>query len=55
MPIANAQREAKGFPPLEVVTIDYVMAEDGRPISSTRIREGEIDSEGRLKTPGAGR
>lgn len=55
VPIANAQREAKGFAPLEVVTIDYVLAEDGRPISSTRIRSGEVDSQGRLKTLGAGR
>jgi pantetheine-phosphate adenylyltransferase len=48
VPIANAARAAKGFPPLEVVTVDYVLAEDGRPISSTRIRSGEIDFEGTL-------
>lgn len=49
VPIANAQRAAKGFPPLAVVTIDYVLADDSKPISSTRIRNGEIDSEGRLR------
>jgi pantetheine-phosphate adenylyltransferase len=46
--IANALREAKGFPPLEVVEVDYVLADDSRPISSSRIRAGEIDAEGRL-------
>ena len=46
--IANAMREAKGFPPLEVVIVDYVMADDSKPISSTRIRKGEIDPQGRV-------
>ena len=46
--LANALRAKRGFPPLELVTIDWVVAEDGRPISSTRIRKGEIDEEGRL-------
>ena len=49
VPIANELRSRKGYAPLEVVTIDYVMAEDKKPISSTRIRRGEIDSQGRLK------
>ena len=46
--LANALRAERGFPPLELVTIDWVEAEDGRPISSTRIRKGEIDEDGRL-------
>ena len=53
--LANRLRAERGFPPLELVFIDGVMAEDGRPISSTRIRKGEIDEEGRLvasKRPG---
>jgi len=49
VPLANIMRTRKGYPPLEVVTIDFVMAEDKKPISSTRIRNGEIDPQGRLK------
>jgi pantetheine-phosphate adenylyltransferase len=46
--VANAMRKAKGYPPLEVVVVDYILADDSRPISSTRIRNGEIDVEGKL-------
>ncbi|MDG6898662.1 MAG: phosphopantetheine adenylyltransferase [Nitrososphaerota archaeon] len=48
VPIANALRQSKGFPPLEVVVVDYVLADDSKPISSTRIRRGEIDPQGRV-------
>lgn len=48
--LANEMRARRGFPPLELVTIDWVVAEDGSPISSTRIRNGEIDADGRLLT-----
>ena len=51
--IANSLREAKGYPPLETIVVDFVLADDSKPISSTRIRNGEIDSEGRVpKRPG---
>jgi pantetheine-phosphate adenylyltransferase len=46
--LANALRAKRGFPPLDLVIVDWVVAEDGRPISSTRIRNREIDEEGRL-------
>jgi len=46
--LANKLRAEKGFSPLELVTVEWVEAEDGRPISSTRIRKGEIDLEGKL-------
>ena len=48
VPIANELRAKRGYRPLDVVVVDYVLAEDSKPISSTRIRKGEIDSEGRL-------
>ncbi len=45
----NRLRAEKGKKPLEIVYVEYVMAEDGVPISSTRIAKGEIDRHGRLK------
>lgn len=55
VPIANSLRAAKGYSPLEVAVVDYVLAEDRKPISSTRIRKGEIDQEGKLLKPPSGR
>lgn len=49
--VANDLRAAKGFPPLEVVVVDFVLADDSKPISSTRIRNGEIDNQGKTKEP----
>ena len=55
VPIANELRARKGFPPLEVVVVDYVLAYDSQPISSTRIRKGEINPEGEKLGASAGR
>jgi cytidyltransferase-like protein len=44
----NAKRKAKGLSSLAIVPIGLILAEDRRPISSTRIRRGRIDREGRL-------
>lgn len=48
----NSMREARGFVPLAIVEIDLIRADDALPISSTRIREKEIDTEGRVYLPG---
>ncbi len=44
----NKRRKRKGLRPIAVDPIDLILAEDRRPISSTRIRRGRIDREGRL-------
>lgn len=44
----NELRKEKGLKPIAIVRVDYVLAEDGKPISSTRIVRGEIDSHGNL-------
>jgi cytidyltransferase-like protein len=45
----NAERRRRGLAPLRVAVVRLVRAEDGRPIASRRIREGEIDAEGHLR------
>lgn len=50
--LANKMRAEKGFPPLDLITVDWVEAQDGKPISSSRIRRGEIDEEGKLLETG---
>lgn len=44
----NRIRRGKGLKELEIIRVSMVMAEDGKPISSTRIRAGEIASSGVL-------
>jgi pantetheine-phosphate adenylyltransferase len=44
----NEHRVTTDLPPLEIHTAPFVTAEDGTPISSTRIRNGEIDTHGHI-------
>ncbi len=44
----NEIRVSKGMRELDVVVVEMVLADDGKRISSTRIRAEEIDSEGRV-------
>ena len=42
----NELRKSKGLPQLEIIIVPLVKDQDGKVISSTRIREGEIDING---------
>jgi cytidyltransferase-like protein len=44
----NQKRSEAQLPPLKIFTINMVPAENYKPISTTRIRKGEIDREGHL-------
>jgi pantetheine-phosphate adenylyltransferase len=44
----NKIRGEKKLGLIEIVLVDYVLADDGLPISSTRIKRGEIDEHGRV-------
>lgn len=44
----NDIRRINGLKPISIIAVDILKAEDGGPISSTRIRAGEIDSVGKI-------
>jgi pantetheine-phosphate adenylyltransferase len=44
----NIIRGEKGLPPLDIVIVPLVLAEDGSRISSTKIREGKINARGKI-------
>jgi pantetheine-phosphate adenylyltransferase len=47
----NAERRRQGLAPLRIFVVPQVLAKDGRPIASRRIRAGEIDEEGHRRVP----
>jgi pantetheine-phosphate adenylyltransferase len=44
----NDVRKKCDLSPIAIVVVDWVLAQDGKPISSTRIYRGEIDEHGVL-------
>ncbi len=46
--ILNKLRSEKNLPKVDVIVVPMVLAKDGERISSTRIRNSEIDTEGNL-------
>ena len=46
--ILNKQRAEKNLSPVELVVVPLVLAKDGTKISSSRIKNSEIDSDGNL-------
>ena len=46
--ILNAKRKERNFPFVEIVIVPMKLASDGNRISSTRIRNSEIDSSGNI-------
>jgi pantetheine-phosphate adenylyltransferase len=44
----NRIRSSNGLVPLKIITVPMLKAEDGQPLSSTRIRSGEVDMKGKM-------
>jgi pantetheine-phosphate adenylyltransferase len=44
----NNMRRERGLNPLYVISIPLIYSEENKPISSTKIREGIIDSKGKI-------
>lgn len=46
--VLNQLRDEKGLLPVEIIVVPMVLAKDGNRISTTRMRNKEIDDEGNL-------
>jgi pantetheine-phosphate adenylyltransferase len=44
----NRKRKKTGKKTVEIIQIPFVLANDNKPISSSRIKKGEIDKEGKI-------
>ncbi len=47
-PVLNRLRAEKKLPPVKIITVPMFLAKDGTRISTTRIKNSEIDTEGNL-------
>ncbi len=47
----NQKRKEAGLSPLTLVVVSLILAEDTRSVSSTRVRNSEIDTSGKLMMP----
>lgn len=47
--ILNNLRHERQLPPVEIVSVPMVLATDGKRISTSRIKNSEIDTEGNLR------
>jgi len=46
--LINQERQKRNRKPIEIVKIEFVLTDDGKPISSARILKEEIDRQGRM-------
>ena len=46
--LINKERKKRNKKPIKIIKIRFVLAEDGKPISATKILKGEMDKRGRL-------
>lgn len=46
--LINGERQKRKRKPIKIVKIEFVLADDGKPISFTRILKGEIDRQGKM-------
>ena len=46
--LINRKRQKRNKKPIKIVKIEFGLAEDGKPISSTKILKGEIHRQGKL-------
>jgi len=48
--VLNKLRSEKNLPPAQIITVPMFLAKDGTRVSTTRIKNSEIDSEGNLSS-----